>query len=107
MDLAKVVQTNLVHYNLWADVEVVQLGALVALRGSAPNALPGATTNFEYVVPVAMASGKTSMAEMDSWFAALGQYATRPPRVVLALVNDDGTVVYYFVSDGVSKPRQN
>ncbi|KAI1842313.1 hypothetical protein JX266_011481 [Neoarthrinium moseri] len=31
----------------------------------------------------------------------------RAKRLVLAVVHDDSTVVYYFVHDGIVKPRQN
>ncbi len=31
----------------------------------------------------------------------------RGKRVVLAIVQDDSTVVYYFMHDGIVKPRQN
>ena len=30
-----------------------------------------------------------------------------PKRVLLATVDDDSTVVYYIVHDGIVKPRQN
>jgi tRNA-splicing endonuclease subunit Sen15, fungi type len=32
---------------------------------------------------------------------------TQPKRVVMAILDDDSTVVYYIVHDGVVKPRQN
>jgi len=31
----------------------------------------------------------------------------RKKRLLLAVVSDDSTVVYYFVHDGIVKPRQN
>ncbi|KAI5966436.1 SEN15 [Candida pseudojiufengensis] len=31
----------------------------------------------------------------------------RPNRITIALINDDGTIVYYFIYDGITKPRQN
>lgn len=33
--------------------------------------------------------------------------ATQPKRLLLATVEDDSTVVYYIVHDGIVKPRQN
>ncbi|KAI0127735.1 tRNA-splicing endonuclease subunit Sen15 [Xylariales sp. AK1849] len=33
--------------------------------------------------------------------------AGRAKRLMLAVVHDDSTVVYYFVHDGIVKPRQN
>lgn len=32
---------------------------------------------------------------------------TQPKRILLATLDDDSTVVYYIVHDGVVKPRQN
>lgn len=32
---------------------------------------------------------------------------TSPKRVLLATLDDDSTVVYYIVHDGIVKPRQN
>lgn len=31
----------------------------------------------------------------------------RPARIILAIVSDDGTIVYYFVHDGLVKPKKN
>ncbi|KAI5969477.1 SEN15 [Candida margitis] len=31
----------------------------------------------------------------------------RVDRITIALINDDGTIVYYFIHDGITKPRQN
>ena len=31
----------------------------------------------------------------------------RVGRLTIALINDDGTIVYYFIHDGITKPRQN
>lgn len=32
---------------------------------------------------------------------------SREKRVLMAVVNDDSTIVYYIVHDGIVKPRQN
>ncbi|KAI5953657.1 SEN15 [Candida jiufengensis] len=31
----------------------------------------------------------------------------RVDRITIAMINDDGTIVYYFIHDGITKPRQN
>ncbi|EDK43659.1 hypothetical protein LELG_01838 [Lodderomyces elongisporus NRRL YB-4239] len=31
----------------------------------------------------------------------------RVGRITIAMINDDGTIVYYFIHDGITKPRQN
>jgi tRNA-splicing endonuclease subunit Sen15, fungi type len=33
--------------------------------------------------------------------------AGRAKRILLAVIHDDSTIVYYFVHDGIVKPRQN
>lgn len=40
-------------------------------------------------------------AEPSKWRTTL------PKRVLLATLDDDSTVVYYIVHDGIVKPRQN
>ena len=32
---------------------------------------------------------------------------TQPKRLLLAILDDDSTIVYYIVHDGLVKPRQN
>lgn len=109
MTVADVVATNLTHYNLWNKVEKTACDNVEFLCGVPPKKLADQdeADQLEWVVPKRMEDRSCTMAEVDSWFAAVERLAQRPKRVSLALVNDDGTVVYYFVHDGVVKPRQN
>lgn len=110
MDLAAQVETNLVHYNLWTDVKVFRRdGPFSVLQGQPPSKLgeQDAEAQPEWVVPKSMQDSRASVAEIASWFDYVATLGARPKRITMAIVNDDGTVVYYFVHDGVAKPRQN
>ncbi|GEQ69594.1 hypothetical protein JCM33374_g3266 [Metschnikowia sp. JCM 33374] len=110
MDVATEVETNLVHYTLWTDVKVILRGGPFSLlRGQPPSKLADQDpeNQKEWVIPKPMHESKCSMAEIESWFEYVASIDVRPKRITLAIVNDDGTVVYYFVHDGVIKPRQN
>ena len=109
MDLAAQVETNLVHYTLWTNVQVFRNNGLAILRGLPPSKLADLDPENlqEWVVPKAMHEAKCSMGEISLWFDRVAEIDLRPKRITLAIVNDDGTVVYYFVHDGVTKPRQN
>lgn len=111
--LADTVKTNLIHYNQWTTVTDLHIstdkGPLVLLRGKPPVVLPSTEEiGLEWVVPILMLAKKTSAAEIELWFQGIAlESGNRPKRITMAMVNDDGTVVYYFVHDGVVKPRQN
>jgi len=68
----------------------------------------------EYVLPVDLRE-KWSVRKMAEVFDAMpeGYWGVnakgeiRKKRLLLAVVSDDSTVVYYFVHDGIVKPRQN
>ncbi|OBA22394.1 hypothetical protein METBIDRAFT_39931 [Metschnikowia bicuspidata var. bicuspidata NRRL YB-4993] len=109
MDLAAQVEKNLVHYNLWTDVRVFRKDDRFAvLQGQPPSKLAeNDAMQPEWVVPKSMNDVKCSMAEIAAWFDYVATISERPKRVTMAIVQDDGTVVYYFVHDGVTAPRQN
>ncbi|KAI1412885.1 tRNA-splicing endonuclease subunit Sen15 [Hypoxylon sp. FL1857] len=68
------------------------------------------TPVVEWVLPTHLAE-KWTLREFASVFDSIpSQTATaldRVKRVLLATVHDDSTVVYYFMHDGIVKPRQN
>jgi tRNA-splicing endonuclease subunit Sen15 len=80
------------------------------------NAPPteSALKQHEYVLPVDLRE-KWSVRKMAEVFDAMpeGYWGVsakgeiRKKRLLLAVVSDDSTVVYYFVHDGIVKPRQN
>jgi tRNA-splicing endonuclease subunit Sen15 len=111
--LATHVHTNLVHYNLWTNVQIhnVSTNDVVVLSGTPatklrPDDADGLT---EWVVARSLVPDySVTTAQINQWFSAIEELnGTRPSRVTIAIVNDDGTVVYYFIHDGVVKPRQN
>ncbi|KAI1384660.1 tRNA-splicing endonuclease subunit Sen15 [Hypoxylon trugodes] len=62
----------------------------------------------EWVLPVHL-SEKWTLRAFASVFDSMPQSTApgRVKRVLLATVHDDSTVVYYFMHDGIVKPRQN
>lgn len=109
MSLSQTVQTNLIHYNSWTGVDVVTTSNQSFLCGYPPAKLDerDPPNRKEWVVPRSMANHLVTTKEIQLWFDSIAKSDWRPSRVTLALVNGDGTVVYYFVHDGVVKPRQN
>lgn len=103
-----------------------QLRLLVDKAGDAPAAIDALTPEVEHVLPVHVAESLT-LATLAAVFDSLGQgdgspesrveeadaladdgvAASRPRRLVLAVVHDDSTVIYYIMHDGIVKPRQN
>lgn len=109
MSLPQTVKTNLVHYNQWTDVEEVACGESILLCGFPPDKLDerDPPSKKEWVVPRSMADLLVTNKQIQQWFVDIALVEARPSRVTLALVNGDGTVVFYFVHDGIVKPRQN
>lgn len=118
MSLADQVKTNLVHHNLWNNVESHEIlnyndNNMTILRGKPPAKLEAsdADNSTEWVIPKLMGSkNDMKITEIDNWFVQISQLSDpriRPQRITIGLVNDDATVVYYFIHDGIVKPRQN
>lgn len=117
MSLADQVETNLVHHNLWSDVRKHEITSyndikMTILRGKPPAKLEAGDVDgsTEWVVPKLMTSKNMCIAEIDNWFVQISQLSDpriRPLRITIGIVNDDATVVYYFIHDGIVKPRQN
>ncbi|ODQ78241.1 hypothetical protein BABINDRAFT_9464 [Babjeviella inositovora NRRL Y-12698] len=112
--LAEIVATNLVHYNLWTAVEDVVLSSRTVLCGAPPPTSVIATdsstvlSDQEYVLPL-LVSEKLTLATLDGIFREIAERraGVRPEKVIGGILNTDGTVVYYFIWDGVAKPRKN
>lgn len=64
-------------------------------------ALPPAAVRAEAASP-AGGEGEETAAQWKKW-----RNAKRGKRLLLAIVQDDSTVVYYVMQDGIVKPRQN
>jgi len=68
------------------------------------------TPEIEWVVPMHLSEKLTlkQLAEVfDSVELSEPLAEGRCKRLLMAIVHDDSTVVYYFVHDGIVKPRQN
>lgn len=68
------------------------------------------TPEIEWVLPMHL-NEKFSLKQMAEVFDSLELPEPlaegRHKRLLMAIVHDDSTVVYYFVHDGIVKPRQN
>ncbi|CCK71454.1 Sen15p KNAG_0H00380 [Huiozyma naganishii CBS 8797] len=117
--LEELVEKSLIHLQLWKDVVVedklvVWKGVPVRLlTGCPPHVLshdekPADGIGREYILPVNMTQYKeeqVTLAFLDIVFSELCAKDTK--RIILAIVNTDGTVVFYFVYNGVHKPKRN
>jgi tRNA-splicing endonuclease subunit Sen15, fungi type len=78
-------------------------GITTPLRGSSELRRESSTSsNQSDSRPPALTSDSSSAAESPSPWRT-----SQPKRMVLATLDDDSTVVYYIVHDGLVKPRQN
>lgn len=117
MGFSEEVVTNLVHYNLWSDVkshvdttECASNGSEYAVISGMPPAkldLLDPDRQREWVIAKLMESKTCDMKEIELYFETITRLDKRPKRLTLGLLNDDGTVAYYFIHDGIIKPRQN
>ncbi|KAK6456277.1 tRNA-splicing endonuclease subunit Sen15 [Scheffersomyces xylosifermentans] len=110
--LANQVQTNLIHYNFWTKVKIHDINnGLKAVIGLPPSKLDSNDEEDqpEWVIPRSLVSNSSiSVKEINEWFTGIAILEEkRPKRITIGIVNDDGTVVYYFIHDGIVKPRQN
>lgn len=61
----------------------------------------------EFVYPIRIHE-KVTMQFISKIFENIEeQISVRPKRVILGILGDDGTIVYYFVHDGIVKPKKN
>lgn len=98
------VKTNLVFYNLWTQLEVFHLkgGNFEAIR-----AIPPGSSAAEWVLAMSLDQSLT-MAQLESVFKAIKELqGERPLKIVMGILSDDSTVMYYNVHDGLVKPRQS
>ncbi|EGV60282.1 hypothetical protein CANTEDRAFT_110382 [Yamadazyma tenuis ATCC 10573] len=113
------VKQNLEYHNLWSDVQTFVIGSgpsIVDILYAAPPNNPSTTnpTDLEldggkqWIIPQAVDSQKNlSVKQINTWFVEIGKISgQRPKSILIALVNDDSTVVYYKIHDGVATPKQ-
>lgn len=115
LSLASQVELNLIHYNLWTEVsshEITQQNdqSITILSGIPPQKLDSADPQNlrEWVIPRLLSQAKVTTSAINNWFQEIEKITqSRPKRVTTGILHDDGTVVYYFIHDGIVKPRQN
>lgn len=129
-ELAAIVQHNLTHHHLWTQLslETVNLSdnqTYTLCTGVPPEQLhPDDEVEnpqklpSEWVLPVNTLQ-QWSIREWAEVFSGIDEKLhtdarnddSKPvqnvKRVVMAAVTNDGTVVYYFVNRGITKPRKN
>lgn len=117
--IVTLVRNNLLHYQLWNDVHVRDQKLL--WKGRTFQVITGRPSHklsndgdyeddihLEYVLPVEMSDYKNSdftLECLDEVFTKLCD--TECKRLTLAIVNNDGTVVFYFIYKGIHKPKRN
>lgn len=77
--------------------ETPTVGEFAAIFDSISALPPGATTDG--------AVDTASTTNDNDWKAWRG--SRRAKRLLMAVVQDDSSIVYYFMHDGIVKPRQN
>lgn len=133
-ELAQIVQHNLTHHHLWTGLQLETLtirsspdptitdGEKYTLCTGVPreqlhpddvplqlnndNESGNSSYRREWVLPV-KTDQQWSIREWAEMFAAIEKIDSNVPRIVMAAVTNDGTVVYYFVNRGITKPRKN
>ncbi|AMD20889.1 HDR147Wp [Eremothecium sinecaudum] len=108
--LVRLVRDNLVYYHLWTNVKALPIRAGHVLGGLPPSQLSNDDSEIttEYVYPVQLKqykSGNLTLQLLDEIFVDLQDVSCK--RIILGIVNDDGTVVYYTVYKGLHKPKKN
>ncbi|CCE65942.1 hypothetical protein TPHA_0N01610 [Tetrapisispora phaffii CBS 4417] len=119
-ETVQLVRNNLVHNLSWSDVEVLEKStfddglALQVIRAQPSNevsqddAQDRNADGFEYIVPIEMSQHLASwltVKMMEDIFVKMLPLGTK--RFIMAVVSDDGTVMFYYVYEGVHKPRRN
>lgn len=116
-NLQKIVTNNLTNAADWTAVTLYTQHPRPVLVGCPPAPLYQASSSSspsssaestrEYVLPVDLRE-KWTLRQMAAVFDALPPGETKDKkRLLMAVVGEDSTVVYYFIHDGIVKPRQN
>ncbi|CAG98961.1 Sen15p [Kluyveromyces lactis] len=120
--LCDVVYTNLVYQQLWTETEIINFEDVPIVCGKpshrltnddndndadASNSEDIPSDGKEYVYPILMHQYKNSGFSMKSLDHIFSRLPDMIKRLTLGIVNDDGTVVYYFIYKGLRKPKKN
>ena len=108
------VKENLEWYNGWKNVETKKIRTrenthTQVLCGSAPAQTGNPNQDAkQWIVPLEVSrQHQICVDDIDKWFQELGRISDgcKPSRIIVGLVGDDSTVVYYYIHEGVIKPR--
>lgn len=122
--LENMVLTNLEHFHLWNDIQKEKKtlnwrkSQLKLLSGLPPHPLSNdnhdsdADSNEnilrEYILPVNMTQYKEEFITLECLDLIFDKLCpAKVKRIILAIVNTDGTTVFYFVYKGIHKPKKN
>lgn len=114
---AQQVADNLAYQHNWKNVEIFQIPGLnttlpiYLCAGEPPEKLhPDDEAVRREVVLATRLKGKFTVSLWNHVFIQLNALfgsANTLGRVTMAMVADDSTVTYYFVNDGLIKPKKN
>ncbi|GME90797.1 unnamed protein product [Ambrosiozyma monospora] len=105
--LANKVQSNLVHFHLWSEVTPIKLeleenNVLTILQGQDPRHEP---RYFDYLIPLHKTT-KVTLKDLDLIFKHMESSTGSVPKMMLmAIVDFDGSVLYYNVYEGLQRPK--
>lgn len=114
MSLSKDVQNNLLYQHLWTDVTEFDLNlksgdVLTLCNGVPPEKLhpDDDKVDVEYILPV-KTENKWTISQWNDVFDSLGAKEGKAiRRIIMAMVTIDSTIVYYFINNGLIKPRKH
>ncbi|CDO96538.1 unnamed protein product [Kluyveromyces dobzhanskii CBS 2104] len=119
--LCNAVFTNLVYQQLWTETKIVDFGDVSVVCGIPSHKLTNdqndtetegdgqasTATEKHFVYPILMHQYKNSGLTMNTIDHVFSQLPNTLKRLTLGIVNDDGTIVYYFIYKGLRKPKKN
>ncbi|CAL9730242.1 tRNA-splicing endonuclease subunit Sen15p [Monosporozyma unispora] len=114
--IESLVKENLAYFQYWKEVQLEDKTMpwrgteLKLVSGIPPNKLSNDDPEIikEYILPVNMTQYKEEFITLqclDLVFENLCEKDTK--RIILGIVNSDGTLVFYFIYKGIHKPKKN
>ncbi|KAH3675433.1 hypothetical protein WICMUC_002722 [Wickerhamomyces mucosus] len=104
------VKQNLLHYNLWSDISEIKLPNYTLIQGKPKEPLSSAAEShneYEIIYPIKLTDSLTPK-QLNQIFEELKlEKGNRLPKIICAILNDDGTIVYYNIYNGLIKPKKN
>lgn len=116
--IEKMVKENLSYFQEWSDVKLEEKSLvwrgsnLRVVSGVPPNKLSnddsGDSIMREYILPVNMTQYKEDFITLECLDLIFDQLCVKDTkRIILGIVNSDGTTIFYFVYKGLHKPKKN